>query len=150
METFKINGKIKYDPDRGKLKEDKAKNTIIIEIENGEDLAAYYRYWFKKTFCIDLLKPNYKVHMTITKVHSLNDNKWFYLNDKEVEIEVTYELFWNKEFLWLNAFSKDWKDIRKHYGLPDYENGHITIGKFKEFDKPLITPHLNNHCFYVD
>lgn len=52
METFRINGKVKYDPDRGKLKADKAKNTIILEIENGEDLAAYYRYWFKKTFFI--------------------------------------------------------------------------------------------------
>lgn len=85
METFRINGKVKYDPDRGKLKADKAKNTIILEIENGEDLAAYYRYWFKKIFFVELLKPNYKIHMTVSKVHDVNDNQWGYLDEKKLK-----------------------------------------------------------------
>lgn len=147
MELVKAYGTVVYDPDRGKLKEDKAKNTIIIEIEDGEDLAAYYRALFEKEYFIPLLKPNYQIHMTVTKVHETNGMPWGYLNGKRISIDRTQELFWNKDYLWLNAFSDDWKDIRKYYDLPEYLNGHITIGKFKEHDKPFITPHLNHHCF---
>lgn len=148
MELVKCLGEIIYDPDRGKLKEDKAKNTIIIEIENGEDLAAYYRTLFEKEYFISLLKPNYKIHMTVTKVHETNGMPWGYLDCKEITINRTQELFWNKEYLWLNAFSEEWKDIRRYYGFPEYLNGHITIGKFREYNKSEIIPNLNSTCFY--
>lgn len=56
MTMLNIKGTVLYDPDRGKLKQDKAKNTIIIEIEEGEDFAAYYRYFFNKKIWLRIIK----------------------------------------------------------------------------------------------
>ena len=149
MEFFNIGGFVRYDPDRGKMKADKAKNTIVIDVNDGEDLAAYYRYLFQAELHFELLKPVHKIHMTVSKVHELNDQPRGFLSDEWADITISKELFWNNEFVWLNAYCESWSKIRKYYGLPEYKNGHITIGKFKPHDQPLITPHLNADCFKV-
>lgn len=101
-----------------------------------------------KKFGLELLKPNYDIHMTISKVHETNGKPWGFLNGKIVDISVDKELMWNNEFVWLNAYSKEWGDIREFYGFERYNNGHITIGKFKKHDQFLIEPNINKNCIW--
>lgn len=139
---FKTDGKIIYDPDRKTMK----KNTdhwAIITIE--PDIAAYYRKLFYQQYGIELNKPNWDIHCSVLKGYSTTDKTkpWGLLDQEIVDIHYTHELFWNSSHVWVNCYSKEFFELRDFYNVVGPDQGHITIGKFKHYQKEHLKPFKN-------
>lgn len=60
--TFKTEGRIVYDPSRGKKTDP---HWCIIEVD--KEITRYYRYLFKKRFGYDLYSPSFDAHVSLLK-----------------------------------------------------------------------------------
>lgn len=139
---FETEGKIVYDPDRGTMKKN-IDHWAVITIE--PDIAAYYRHLFYQRYGIELDKPNWDVHCSVLKGYSNTDTTkpWGWLDQQSVELHYTHEMFWNNSHVWINCYSAEFFKIREFYNVLGTDQGHITIGKFKHYQKDVIKPFKN-------
>ena len=86
--TFKTEGRIVYDPTRGKKTDP---HWCIIELD--KEITRYYRYLFKKRFGYDLYSPSFDAHVSLLKGFETPkmSTEWKRLDGKIVEILVANE-----------------------------------------------------------
>ena len=132
---FEIKGKIHFDPINVTKKHHKQaswKRVVVVKFDC--DTYAYYSWFIKKRFNIELNKPVRGTHVTI--INDIVDNN-IYEQSREFfdgkEITIFYdptEIRTNGLHFWIKAFSDDVKNIRITMGLnPDpYFGLHLTIG----------------------
>lgn len=136
--TFKTEGKITYDPDRGQMKAN-TNHWCVINIDNG--IAEYCRELFFQRFGIRLLKTSWDTHLSVLKGYpeTRTDIPWGQRDGETVEVNYGNEMFWKNEHVWLNAYCEAYWDLRKLYGLQNpKDQGHITIGKFRQEQMGLL------------
>lgn len=129
--TLSIEGKICYDPSRGKKTD---QYWCIIEID--KEITRYYRYLFKKRFGYDLYSPSFDAHVSLLKGFHTNkmDENWKHMDGKIVEIQYDSKLYWNEKHVWLNTYCPEYFELREYYNIPEWNTkdfGHLTVGKFK-------------------
>lgn len=126
--NFKTIGHIRYNPDRGSLKTGN-KNWAIVELLE-DDLSDYYRFQFYKKYGITLYKPSWKPHLSIIKGWELtSNNPWGWRDGEDIEVEYGHQIFWKKNFVWINAHCNAMDEIKNHYNFEIYDGGHLTIGR---------------------
>lgn len=129
-------GKIVYDPIRNMKSE-----PWIAIVEVDQDLGDYYRLLFNNRFKVNLLKPNWKAHISLCKgaaeynPHMLAH--WGEKHGETVNFHYTTDIFWNNTFVWLNVYFPEYFYLREKMGLAhthiNNENwGHLTLGKFRK------------------
>lgn len=106
-----------------------------------EELARYYRYWVKKSQYIDLIRPGWKPHITVSKINPVEKLELIAHYDKK-QIEFSYEPIVRfsgdvgtniaddkyRKYWFIDVYSDDIQTLRSILGLPDYTKFHITIG----------------------
>jgi len=150
MNTIKIKGKIKFDP-QDKTNKHKAQSAwkIVAMVEFKGDLSEYYAWFIKKRYSLVLNAPLRGSHITFindkfTDIDGENDRirkfKWNQLKNKwdgkEIEITLSVDVRSNKKHWWVNIPEEDrgcLHDIRSeidlgrpHWGL------HMSIGYANE------------------
>lgn len=134
--VFESTGTIVYDPYR-KGKEEPW--TAVVEV--SQDLVDYYRLQFLNTFHIQLLRPNWKPHISLFRgqmdYRKEMKKYWKEMDGQRVKFVYTNELYWNDTHVWVNTYFPEFFELREKMGLAktheDNETwGHITIGKFRK------------------
>lgn len=130
--TFSIEGRICYDPSRGKKTEP---HWCIIEVD--KEITRYYRYQFKKRFGYELYSPSFDAHVSVLKGlwTPEMENDWKYLDGITVEVWYDSNLYWNNKHVWLNTYCEEYFTLREYYQIPDWNTkdfGHLTVGKTKQ------------------
>ena len=132
---FKITGKLQFDPVNVTKKHHKQsswKRVVVVKFDC--DTYAYYSWFIKKRFNLELNKPLRGTHVTI--INDIVDNDIYeqarkMFNGKEISIEYDpTNIRTNDSHWWIKAYSEDVKNIRVAMGLtPDpYFGLHLTIG----------------------
>jgi len=133
--VFKIIGKIKFDPVNVTKKHSKQaawKRVVVVEFDG--DTYAYYAWFIKNRYGIELNKPLRGTHITI--VSDIVDNDIYeqarkVFDGKELTIEYDpTEVRTNGGHWWLKAYSVDAENIRRAIGLDPtpYFGFHLTLG----------------------
>ena len=136
-------GKMKYNPDRGSMKNNAS--CCIIELDNG--ISDFYRSLVNKRYGIELIKPNWDTHITLIKGEEANRSEIHPLWNKyeSKEIEITYYPFprysgdTDQRYgsqsgrFWFLTIECDFINImRNELGLDNIKTPHLTIGKNKD------------------
>lgn len=135
---FNTTGVIVYDPERGTMSHN-VEHWAIIRLEQG--ISDYYRYQFEKKYGIQLVKPSWEPHISVLKGYpEINKSvPWGWRNGEEIEVHYGHEIFWNKAHVWINTYTPAIDELRHHYGVVNArDNGHMTIGKFKNHEIGLL------------
>jgi hypothetical protein len=134
--TFESSGIIVYDPYR-KGKEEPW--SAVVEV--NPEITDYYRYHFLNEFKISLIKPNWKPHISLFRgvidYRPKMKKYWKERHGEKIKFVYTHELFWNKEYVWLNTYFPEFFELREKMGLTSTHLhnetwGHLTIGKFRK------------------
>jgi hypothetical protein len=131
---LKTYGKVIFDVDNLTKKHQNQsswKSHVIAFIK--DDLDSYYRWFLKKKYNIDLIKPIRGSHFTIVNDKTDEIKNWDKIkkeyNEKSIEIWYNVDVRSNTKHWWLKAFSKDADIIRNKLGLSQpFYSPHITIG----------------------
>ena len=115
----------------------KAETNFLVTAITSEELSRYYRYLVLKHNYINLLKPGWKSHITISKINPAQKFPIAALFDKK-EIEFSYEPIVRYSgdttkdkpptHWFLDVYSDGIREIRSALGLPDFTKFHVTIG----------------------
>jgi hypothetical protein len=115
----------------------KSDTDFLVTAITCEELSRYYRYLVLKHNYINLLKPGWKSHITISKINPAEKFPVASLFDKR-EIEFSYEPIVRYSgdttkdkpptHWFLDVYSDEIREIRYALGLPDYTKFHVTIG----------------------
>ena len=135
---FTIKGILEFDPINVTKKHDNQsswKKVAMVRFEDGDDTWAYYSWFLKKRFNLNLNKPLRGTHMTI--INDIVDDNLYEMgrqlfHGKEITIQYNpLDIRSNKKgHWWLKAYSDDAHNIRSAVGLDPspYFGLHITIG----------------------
>lgn len=124
--------KVSYDPYRPGLRKVRPGSLIVADLDFGT--AAYYRWWIKKRFGLELQPTAFMPHITILdgKV-KLDDNKfktlWKKYQNKLIDFEYSVEVEQHWKFWVLPVRGKTLEGIRAEFGLNPNYKFHITIGR---------------------
>lgn len=115
----------------------RAETDFLVTATTCEELSRYYRYLVLKHNYINLLKPGWKSHITISKINPAEKFPIAALFDKK-EIEFSYEPIVRytgdtsntrpPTHWFLDVYSDGIREIRSSLGLPDFTKFHVTIG----------------------
>jgi hypothetical protein len=148
--VIKTIGKINFDPKHLiKKHKDKStwKKTVTVEIQ--DDICAYYAWFIKKRFNLNLILPVRGPHITIINDRESEINNWDIVKEKynKTKISVNLELTpqTNGEHWWLKVPFEDRGSlnvIREELTLgKPYFGYHLTIG--------LTNPKEILHSLYI-
>ena len=131
---YKSSGRLLYDPTAEKqVKTREDPYWLILECDAG--ISLYYRYWLKKAKYIDMIKPAWGAHISITRGEKItNKDAWKKHSGKKIDFEYVPEVKSNGKHFWLSVISKELEEIRTELGLSPtpYWGFHLTIGNKKE------------------
>ena len=135
---FTIKGILEFDPINVTKKHDNQsswKKVAMVRFDNDDDTWAYYSWFLKKRFNLNLNKPLRGTHMTI--LNDIVDDNLYEMgrqlfHGKEITIQYDpSDIRSNKKgHWWLKSYSDDAHNIRTVVGLDPkpYFGLHITIG----------------------
>ena len=135
---FTIKGILEFDPINVTKKHDNQsswKKVAMVRSEDVDDTWAYYSWFLKKRFNLNLNKPLRGTHMTI--INDIVDDNLYEMgrqlfHGKEITIQYDpSDIRSNKKgHWWLKSYSDDAHNIRTVVGLDPkpYFGLHITIG----------------------
>lgn len=139
--TIELTGIIRYDPDRGSLKNNKS--CCIVEIDSG--LSDFYRDQVNKEFGLNLKKPSWGTHISVVQGSiNLNDPlfKKYWKKYEGLEVYFKYYAYprFNGDtvskgseidgnFWFIDVECPFANKIRNELGMDSYYRPHITIGK---------------------
>jgi hypothetical protein len=135
---FEIIGKIEFDPINVTRKHDTQstwKKVAIVKFDINDDTYAYYSWFLKKRFNLNLNKPLRGTHLTI--INDIVDDDFYKMgrelfHEKEIKIQYDPSIIRSnkKGHWWLKAHCDDAHNIRSVMGLDPnpYFGLHITIG----------------------
>ena len=135
---FEIIGKIEFDPINVTRKHDTQstwKKVAIVKFDINDDTYAYYSWFLKKRFNLNLNKPLRGTHLTI--INDIVDDDFYKMgrelfHEKEIKIQYDPSIIRSnkKGHWWLKANCDDAHNIRSVMGLDPnpYFGLHITIG----------------------
>ena len=127
-------GQVKFDIDEltNKHKNQSSWKSHVITFIN-DDLDSYYRWFLKRKYNFDLIRPIRGPHLTIVNDRTEEISNWDQVkkeyNNKTIKIYYNIDLRSNAKHWWLKAYSCEADIIRNKLGLGDpFYNPHITIG----------------------
>lgn len=149
---FETNAIVHVISQPSKIKHDtKCLITALVD----ENIATFYRHLTNRALHINLIKPSWKAHVTISKI---NTEVPMHMDKKKISIR--YSPFvrysgdnpiavptpeWTRKigkFWFVDVWSDDIQAIRQELELPDYDKFHVTIG-FLENVPPNIDKKLS-------
>ena len=136
---LKLKGILKFDPpDKTNKHKSQASWKRVAIIELDCDIDAYYRWFIKKRYNLELNRPLRGGHITIindsvreSPLYDLIKEKY---DNTEIEFELDLNARTNGDHWWLKVNSPAAKDIREEGGLSrePYYTMHMTIGLANE------------------
>lgn len=144
-----IKGVIKFDipliTKKHKLQASWRKVAMVVF---NDDMEAYYRWFLKKRFDLNLLPTLRGSHITFID-EKIDDNKFEFIKNKydkrivDVQLDVSL-IRSNVKHWWIKAHSNDLASIRNEFKLPKkYVGLHMTIGLTKGDELELSEQIIN-------
>ena len=111
------------------------KSHIIAYI--NDDMTDYYRWFLKRRYNLDLIKPIRGTHLTIVNDKTSDIKNWDKVKEeydkRRIKIFYNTDIRSNTKHWWLKAYSPLGEEIRKKLGLGNpFYAPHITIGLVNE------------------
>lgn len=130
--NFTTTGRIVYDPPRPGMKR-RNEGWIIASVDR--DITAYYRWFVKKQYFIDLCEPAWNAHVSIVRGEKISpkyQELWRRLHGKKIDIQYghTVKQVESKPHFWyVSAHAPEIDEIRGELGLETNFAYHLTIGR---------------------
>jgi len=137
---FKQTGKIVFDPvdlTKKHVRQSEWKKSAIVLI-NDPDFCAYYSWFIKKRYNLELQRPLRGVHFTVINDKVSDNKKYQYAkekyNNRIINLEYSVDPRIKNKNWWVGVKSDDAEKIRLAAGLESkpYWGFHLTIGRINE------------------
>lgn len=131
MDYFISIGCLNYDPPRPNMKQVSAWRCVLAV---DREITRYYRWWVQKELFIELEKPSWDAHITVTEGEEPRDifkHLWKQDNGKRIKFKYFPELIKGGPFWFVRVSCPELYTVRYNLGLRPYYPFHITIGREK-------------------
>lgn len=146
---FKTTGRIVYDPPRPGMKR-RNEGWVIASVDR--DITAYYRWWVKAKYFIDLCEPSWNAHVSIVRGERVKpeyEHLWRRLHGKQIEIQYGHavkQVESKPHFWYVSAHAPEIDEIRGELGLKTDFAYHLTIGRMYD-ENQYIRPDQLKHRY---
>lgn len=144
---FTTEGRIIYDPARPGMK----RGTdwwVIASVDR--DITAYYRWWVRNRYHIQLCEPAWNAHVSIVRGERIRpefQEAWKRLHGKKIQIQyghVVKQVEAKPHFWYVSAHAPEIDEIRGELGLPTNFSYHLTVGRTYDHNDYVRDAQLNH------